>query len=130
LPIYNKLVRDKIPAIVEQSGKRAIYTVLGQEEYIDALRKKFLEEWAEYVGAANSEEMSAGRAVEELADLLETLYSLARIHGADEHELHRVCQQKRDERGGFSERILLIEVRDEQSGTGDAKSFGETDPRN
>jgi predicted house-cleaning noncanonical NTP pyrophosphatase (MazG superfamily) len=130
LPIYNKLVRDKIPAIVEQNGKRANYTVLGQAEYVDALRQKFTEEWAEYVEAANAEKMSPSQAVEELADLLEILYSLARIHGADEHELHRVCQQKREERGGFSERIWLVEVRDEQSGTGDAKSCGETDPRN
>jgi hypothetical protein len=74
--------------------------------------------------------MSPSQAVEELADLLEILYSLARIHGADEHDLHRVCQQKREERGGFSERIWLVEVCDEQSGTGDAKSCGETDSRN
>jgi predicted house-cleaning noncanonical NTP pyrophosphatase (MazG superfamily) len=130
LPIYNKLVRDKIPAIIERSGKQPVYTVLGQAEYVDALRKKFLEEWAEYVEAANAEAMSPGQAVEELADLLEILYSLARIHGADEHQLHRVCHQKRDERGGFSERIWLVEVRDEQSGTGDEKSCRETDPRN
>lgn len=42
--IHNKLVRDKIPQIIEASGKRCVTRVLAEEEYIAALDGKLQEE--------------------------------------------------------------------------------------
>ena len=48
MPIYNKLVRDKIPEIIENSGKTAHTHILSEDEYISELDKKLSEEFAEY----------------------------------------------------------------------------------
>jgi hypothetical protein len=39
---YNKLVWDKIPNIISQSGKAPITRTLGEKEYAKALQQKFL----------------------------------------------------------------------------------------
>lgn len=108
MPTYNKLVRDRIPEIILQDGKTPFTRVLDRDEYVASLKTKFSEEWREFNEAADDT-----HAVEELADMLEILYNLAKLHGADEEAVNEVCRQKRHERGGFSERIFLIEVSDE-----------------
>ena len=45
---YNKLVRDRIPEIIEKSGNKCIVETLSDEEYIEMLDKKLDEELAEY----------------------------------------------------------------------------------
>ena len=45
---HNKLVRDKIPKIIEKAGKKAHTHILSEEEYIAELDKKLGEEFAEY----------------------------------------------------------------------------------
>ena len=76
MPTYNKLVRDKIPQIIEQTGKEFHTRTLNEEEYIVELKKKLNEEISEYQNSRNNEE-----AMEELADVLEVIHSLAKIHG-------------------------------------------------
>ena len=44
MPIHNKLVRDKIPEIIENTGKTAYCHTLNEEEYIAELDKKLNEE--------------------------------------------------------------------------------------
>ena len=51
MPTYNKLVRDKIPTIIEQSGKTFKSRVLQREEYQNELIKKAKEELREYIEA-------------------------------------------------------------------------------
>ena len=48
MPVHNKLVRDKIPEIIENTGKSAYCHILAEEEYIAELDKKLNEECAEY----------------------------------------------------------------------------------
>lgn len=48
MPIHNKLVRDKIPEIIEKTGKTAYCHTLTEEEYLSELDKKLNEECAEY----------------------------------------------------------------------------------
>lgn len=110
MPTYNKLVRDHIPTIIEQSGKAFKTRVLQREEYQTELMKKAKEEFQEYSEAKNHED-----SIEELADLLEVMYALAAIHGATPEQLEQVRHKKAEKRGGFEERIYLIEVEDEQS---------------
>ncbi len=44
MPVYNKLVRDRIPEIIEKTGKRFTTRILSEKEYIEELRKKSYEE--------------------------------------------------------------------------------------
>jgi predicted house-cleaning noncanonical NTP pyrophosphatase (MazG superfamily) len=110
MPIYNKLVRDRIPEIIESTGKKFSTRILNNEEYITELKKKSFEELQEYVQTTNNED-----AIEELADLLEIIHTLAEYHGSSIQMIEEVRKVKAEKRGGFKEKIFLLEVEDEQS---------------
>ena len=101
MPIHNKLVRDKIPEIIGNTGKTAYCHILTEEEYIAELDKKLNEECAEY---------QADKSLEELADMLEVMYAIAEARGFSIAELERVRVEKADKRGGFKDRIFLEKV--------------------
>ena len=107
MPIYNKLVRDRIPEIIESTGKTFSTRVLDEQEYIKELKKKSFEELQEYIEADNRED-----AIEELADVLEIMHALAACHGASMEDIEAVRQKKAEKRGGFKEKIFLVEVED------------------
>ncbi|MCG1023460.1 nucleoside triphosphate pyrophosphohydrolase [Sutcliffiella horikoshii] len=107
MPVYNKLVRDKIPQIIEGTGKRYTYKVLSDEDYIKYLKLKSYEELDEYCAAETNE-----GAVEELADLLEIVRALAGYHGSSIEEVEEVRREKEEKRGGFKEKVFLVEVED------------------
>ena len=69
---YNKLVRDRIPEIIEVSGKICATEILSDEAYLRLLDAKLDEELAEYHSDQN---------IEELADLLEVIYAAAMARG-------------------------------------------------
>ncbi|WP_394542674.1 pyrophosphohydrolase domain-containing protein [Priestia aryabhattai] len=104
--IYNKLVRDRIPEIIQESGDECVVEVLTEHEYLKELQKKGNEELKEYLAASNSKE-----AIEELADLLEVIHGLTQCHGFSIEELEKVRQYKKDKRGSFDNRLFLVEVR-------------------
>jgi predicted house-cleaning noncanonical NTP pyrophosphatase (MazG superfamily) len=108
MSVHNKLVRDRIPEIIESTGKRFTARILENEEYIKELKNKSQEELDEYLSAENNQD-----AIEELADLLEIIYALAECHGATFEEVETVRQKKAEKRGGFKEKIFLIDVEDE-----------------
>jgi predicted house-cleaning noncanonical NTP pyrophosphatase (MazG superfamily) len=108
MPVYNKLVRDLIPKIIEEAGKSFTTRTLSDEEYRQELRKKAFEELEEYMNA--SDDVTA---VEELADLLEIIHALAECHGATIEQVEAIRASKAEQRGGFKEKIFLIEVHDE-----------------
>lgn len=97
--VYNKLVRDKIPEIIEKQGKIPCVRILADDEYNLALERKLDEEVAEYHKDKN---------LEELADILEVIYALTENLGCTKEELMAAYQKKHEARGGFAERILLI----------------------
>jgi predicted house-cleaning noncanonical NTP pyrophosphatase (MazG superfamily) len=104
MPTYNKLVRDKIPQIIESKGKRFSAKVLNDEDYIKYLKEKAYEELDEYCAAETD-----GEAVEELADLLEVISALADHHGYSIEEVEAVRKDKAEKRGVFREKVFLIE---------------------
>ena len=108
MPIYNKLVRDLIPHIIEKDGKTCVTHILDESQYIAEVNKKMHEELAEYEEANSAEE-----AVEELSDLLELIHAAATYHGVTIDELETVRAEKAKARGGFNERIYLVEVQDD-----------------
>ncbi|REJ17942.1 MAG: hypothetical protein C6W55_07285 [Thermobacillus sp.] len=107
MPIYNKLVRDKIPQVIAASGLGCRTRILSDDEYRKELNIKLREEIEEYFRAGNSQD-----ALEELADLLELIRALARVHGADWEQLEALRARKAEARGGFEERVFLIDVDD------------------
>ena len=98
--IYNKLIRDKIPEIIAQNGGKATFRQLSTEEYNHFLEMKLDEEVEEY---------HLDHTVEELADILEVVYALAKVHGCTREELLAVYEKKHVQRGGFDKRLLLME---------------------
>lgn len=98
---YNKLVRDRIPEIIEASGKTCVTEVLSDEEYLKMIDAKLEEELAEYHKDQN---------IEELADLLEVIRAAAVARGYSVEELEKVRAEKAAKRGGFEKKILLKEV--------------------
>ena len=101
MTVYNKLVRDKIPEIIEASGKTCETEILSDKQYLQMLDKKLGEELAEYYKEQN---------IEELADLLEVLYATAKAKGYSIEELEQLRIEKQKVRGGFDKRILLKSV--------------------
>ena len=98
---YNKLVRDRIPEIIEASGKSCVTEILSHEAYLRLLDAKLDEELAEYHSDQN---------IEELADLLEVIYAAAMARGYTLEQLESVRAAKAEKRGAFANKILLKEV--------------------
>ncbi len=102
---YHKLVRDRIPDIIRADGKQCRTRQLLDEELQEALRTKCMEEWQEYLEAADDE-----AALEELADLTEVIQTLASLHGFNLEDLEGRRAAKAAERGGFQRMIFLIDA--------------------
>jgi len=103
--IYNKLVRDKIPEIIDSNGERPVIRILLDEEYKIELEKKLFEEYNEVLKSENSNER-----IEELADMLEVIISLAKIENKSLEDIIEIANKKRDKRGGFDKKIFLEKV--------------------
>ena len=97
--IYDKLVRDKIPEIIEKSGKQCEREILSDEKYLEMIDKKLDEELAEYHKDQN---------IEELADLLEVIYAATKARGYSIEDLEKVRVEKAEKRGGFDKKIFLM----------------------
>ena len=98
--IYNKLVRDRIPEIIEQKGGACKMRILSDDEYKKALDAKLGEELTEYLASHDAEE---------LADLMEVIYACAALQELTPADLERIRADKAAKRGGFAQKILLIE---------------------
>lgn len=98
---YKKLVRDRIPEIIEASGKTCVTEILSDADYLRMVDAKLDEELAEYHKDQN---------IEELADLMEVIYAAATARGYTLEQLEYVRAKKAAKRGGFEKRILLLEV--------------------
>jgi len=103
MKVYNKLVRDLIPQIIEKSGKKFDIHIADDKEYGKLLEEKLQEEVSEYLEDKN---------LEELADILEVLVGLANQLGYTEEELFEKRKQKKFERGGFNDKVVLESVRE------------------
>lgn len=100
---YNKLVRDRIPKIIEADGKHCKLETLSDKAYLRLLDRKLDEELTEY---------QESKSLEELADLLEVIRAVVKARGWTMEELERVRMEKAAERGGFEKKVLLKEVQE------------------
>ncbi|MFO0920114.1 MAG: nucleoside triphosphate pyrophosphohydrolase [Candidatus Saccharimonadales bacterium] len=103
---YPKLVRDRIPEMIERDGKTAIYhREEDNAKYLGYLFTKLLEEATELTEAATHDHR-----MEEIADVKEVLISLQEALGVSEADVEAVRKSKSEERGGFSGRLIVDEL--------------------
>lgn len=98
---YNKLVRDKIPEIIQQKGGKCTIRIADEKEYWEKLRWKLREEMDEFLETQSEEE---------LADLLEVIDAVIECKKFDRKKIELVKSKKVEERGRFEKRIILEEA--------------------
>ena len=98
---FNKAIRDKIPQIIEESGKNCNVKKLTDSEFLTQLEKKLVEELAEYQESKN---------VEELADILEVIYRISELKGIKSAELDSIKNEKAKKRGKFDDNLFLVDA--------------------
>jgi len=97
--IYNKLIRDKIPEIIEKNGEIAVIRTLNIKEYKTALLEKLVEEAKELLGSNGS--------LGERSDVGEVLSAIDKIFGWSDLEVQEARNLKNDKRGSFNKRLYL-----------------------
>ena len=96
MKVYNKLVRDRIPEIIESDGKKCVTHILSDEEYLSALDKKL-----------NEEITRNGTQIFKGLDVLEVLQAICIAKGYSLKDLETVRLKKAKERGRFENKIFL-----------------------
>jgi predicted house-cleaning noncanonical NTP pyrophosphatase (MazG superfamily) len=105
LQVFGKMVRDEIPAKIEQRGERAILARISKAESRAALLTKLLEEVHELRSAESPEEVMA-----ELADVHEVVRSLSAVTGVDWMQVEKAAEEKRRTRGSFGQGVVLLKT--------------------
>lgn len=100
---YDKLVRNRIPEIIEAEGERPVTHRADDAEYRCRLREKLVEEAGEFAESDDPEE---------LADVLAVVEAIRAFEGIDGDRLAELRREKRERRGGFGERVVLERVED------------------
>lgn len=93
---YNKLVRDKIPEILDLKGISYEKRVANDLEYKSELIKKLNEEIQEF---------NINYDIEELADIIEVIDAIKKL--SDYSNVDSVRINKLSEKGGFTKRFIL-----------------------
>jgi len=100
--MLKKLVRDKIPELIERSGKTPIIEIATDNRIFKKLLKnKLQEEVDEYLQSDK---------IEELVDILEVVYTLAKTQKISSEKLEQLRQNKNQTNGAFNDKIILIKV--------------------
>ena len=100
---YNKLVRDKIPEIIKETGAQCEYHVATGEDLKQALYNKLTEEINEFI---------EDPCVEEMADIQEVLWAIQEFFNLSEYEILTTVHSKADQRGRFREGYILRTVKE------------------
>lgn len=103
---YNKLVRDKIPEIIESNNEEVIYRYLSDNEFKEYLKSKLSEELNEILSSKNNIET-----LEEVADLLEVIKFYLKVHNYTLEDALNMCEIKNEKKGSFNKKILLIKTK-------------------
>ena len=102
---YNKLVRDKVPELIKESGRQYKIKKLDDKEFYNALIDKIIEEIEEFRLSDNEEE---------IADIYEILDHLVKLNEYEPMHIDYLRLIKREARGSFDERVFLLEVENEE----------------
>ena len=105
--VYNKLIRDRIPEIIEKNGKNYKTSVLSDSEFLDALFDKLLEESKEACEARTGE---PGDIEKEISDIYEIIDTVINVLNLDKESILELQSERRNARGGFKNQLKLIWV--------------------
>ena len=104
--LYNKLVRDKIPNEINcTKGRKAVYRIMDNDEYLKELNRKLLEEAHEFIEEND---------IEELADVMEVIETITKLKNIKWEELRKIQNEKKNKKGSFNEKIYLEYVEEEK----------------
>lgn len=98
----SKLVRDKIPEIIQQDGRIPVTRIAEGQEFSQKLNEKLREEVNEFLASGQEEE---------LADILEVVYTLAHQQNISPQQLEHRRKKKAEQRGGFQKKIILEKIK-------------------
>ena len=104
--LYNKLVRDKIPNEINcTKGRKAVYRIMDNDEYLKELNRKLLEEAHEFIEEND---------IEELADVMEVIETITKLKNIKWEELRKIQNEKKNKKGSFNEKIYLEYVEEDK----------------
>jgi|HubBroStandDraft_4_1064222.scaffolds.fasta_scaffold09051_4 predicted house-cleaning noncanonical NTP pyrophosphatase (MazG superfamily) len=103
--VFRKLVRDQIPNKIISGGERAVQGRLLDRDIVVALLGKLFEEGLELTNATTDDNRA-----EELADIYEVWRALVSRSSKGVAEIEAIAEKKRAKRGGFDERLVLVET--------------------
>jgi len=109
----DKLIRDKLPAMMQAQGLTVFTRRLDDVEFVMRLKDKLVEEAAEARSATSRADL-----IEELADLGEVVLALAQASGVTPQEIEARRLAKRQERGGFDARVHNAAVEGDEESVG------------
>ena len=98
---YNKLVRDNIPDIYLKEHSLPVTRTLNDEEYVEELNKKLLNEVNEYLNTNN---------VEQMVDILEVVRAIINNSDTTYEEIEEKRIKKAKKKGTFEKRVYLEKV--------------------
>lgn len=98
MKIYDKLVRDRIPEIIKNSGNHCEVEIVSDEVALEYLYKKLNEEVSELLEDKN---------LEEIADVVEVLFAIGKKYGYSEEDILNRRAEKKSKSGGFEDNIIL-----------------------
>lgn len=96
--VYNKLIRDNVLEIIKKTWKQATFHIAEEKEYKEKLTQKLQEE---------VDEFKFDLSIEELADILEVIYSICDLKWISFEELKKVRKEKQAKNWWFEKRIIL-----------------------
>ena len=102
---YNKLIRDRIPEIIESEGKSHEIVMLSVQSFRCELKKKLVEEANEAMNSSTKEDL-----LNELADVFEVSEALMKEYEITDEELIARKREKLRKNGGFEKRLFLVSV--------------------
>lgn len=101
MKIFDKLVRDMIPEIIENSGNHCEIEIVNDHVALEYLYKKLQEEVDELIEDKN---------IEEIADIIEVLFAIGGKYGYSEDDILNKRNEKKSKSGGFDRNIVLMKT--------------------
>ena len=101
--LYDKMVRDRIPEILDEAGKEYSIVKCEEEDILSYAKKKLLEEAMEFV---------ENPCAEEAADIIEILKFMCSRIGIYEIQIEAAAISKYARKGGFQENYILEWVKE------------------
>lgn len=103
---HDKLVRNRIPEILQAEGKKGRFEQVEGAAYRKRLDEKLMEEVQEFI---------ASGALEELADIGEVMHAILEYEGISLEAFQKARQDKLVARGSFSLGYVLKEIQEDEA---------------